>query len=192
MARFLAAIEGKAGEATRLGSLSSGIRAQAQGWDLGVSVFGRAEGDSDVFSVYMTGGSNGGAQPVYVGSCRLVDGLPEWTPAGIEREDDRLARVEALGVEAGKAAGSWLLDGNSSEDEARSLLQMIEDGDPAFEIPAPLSGEWSDGWAAERVFAEADIEPTDDDEPDLLDAFEAGFAQGFEDEAARSARALIG
>jgi hypothetical protein len=60
MARFLAAIQGSRGEATRLGGESSGVRAQAQGWTLGVKVYGHAEDDgNDSFSVSVTRGSSG-------------------------------------------------------------------------------------------------------------------------------------
>jgi hypothetical protein len=59
MARFLASVQGNRGDASRLGTPSSGIRAQAQGWNVGVKVYGRAEGERDVFNVYATSGSNG-------------------------------------------------------------------------------------------------------------------------------------
>lgn len=60
MARFLAAIEGKSrSEVTRLGSPSSGVRAQAQGWDLGVKVYGSVDSEgNDCFEVIVTGGSH--------------------------------------------------------------------------------------------------------------------------------------
>lgn len=67
MARFLAAIEGNRGEATRLGTPSSGIRAQAQGWSVGVKVYGNADGDNDRFMVYATAGSHGGAADRLIG-----------------------------------------------------------------------------------------------------------------------------
>ena len=99
-----------------------------------------------------------------------------------------------LGYEAGVAAGSWVLDGNSSEADAQALLRMIEDGDPMFEVPSPLSGEWADGWTPALVFEQADVERPDDPdaEGELLDCFEAGFCEGYEDEVVRSARSLLG
>lgn len=83
MARFLAAIAGQRGEATRLGSPSSGIRAQAQGWNVGVSIYGDVdENGSDVFHVYATSGSNGGQGSRLAGHVRLnEDGLPIFYPA---------------------------------------------------------------------------------------------------------------
>ena len=61
--------------------------------------------------------------------------------------DALLEQADDEGYERGTAAGSWLLDGNSSEEAARRLLQGIEDGDPEIldALPsAPLSGEWAD------------------------------------------------
>lgn len=83
MARFLAAIEGKSGNGvTRLGSADSGIRAQAQGWDVGVKVYGQEfTGDADVFYIYATGGSRAATSPKLIGKVRLVDGEPTFTPA---------------------------------------------------------------------------------------------------------------
>ena len=61
MARFRGVVQGNRGEASRLGAKSSGITAQINGWDIGISIVGRYDekGDCDVFAVYLTGGSNG-------------------------------------------------------------------------------------------------------------------------------------
>jgi hypothetical protein len=103
-------------------------------------------------------------------------------------------RLHELGYQAGTAAGSWVLDGNSSEADAHTLLRLIEDGDPMFEIPSPLTGEWADGWSPALVLEQADVERPDDpeEETELLDCFEAGFGEGYEDEVVRSARSLLG
>lgn len=79
MARFLAAIQGSRGEATRLGTPSSGIRASAQGWDCGVTVNGYVgrDTDRDEFQIYATGGSNGRHSP------KLIATVVE-TPEGYE------------------------------------------------------------------------------------------------------------
>ena len=57
MAQFRATIQGQRGEASRLGSKSSGIEANVNGWHSGVKVVAAHEGDQDVFYVYATGGS---------------------------------------------------------------------------------------------------------------------------------------
>ena len=80
MARFIGYVQGQSGEASRIGSPRSGIRAQAQGWNVGVQVHGHADGDEDVFDIYMTGGSNGGGNRP-MGRIRIVDGVPRFTVA---------------------------------------------------------------------------------------------------------------
>ena len=79
MARFIGYVQGQAGETSRLGSPKSGITAEARGWDVGVKVVGRVEDDEDVFLVFSTSGSNGGASPTHLGTVKLVDGLPVFT-----------------------------------------------------------------------------------------------------------------
>lgn len=59
MARFIGRVQGQAGEATRLGSVDSGLRVNADGWDLGVRVSAWVTPHGDEFRIYATGGSNG-------------------------------------------------------------------------------------------------------------------------------------
>lgn len=70
MARFRATIKGQRGSASRLGSATSGIVANVNGWNLGIQVVamddraatmegGKPGKDSDRFEVRATGGSNG-------------------------------------------------------------------------------------------------------------------------------------
>jgi hypothetical protein len=82
MARFIAAIEGNRGEATRLGTPDSGIRAQAQGWNVGVQVLGNVEDDADEFDVWATSGSIGARPSQFIGTVRLdEDGNTQFIPA---------------------------------------------------------------------------------------------------------------
>jgi hypothetical protein len=106
-----------------------------------------------------------------------------------QRDEDALRES---GEAAGKAAGSWVSDGNSSENHLRAVLAAIEGCE--FEIPAPLSGEWADGWTPERVFEDADVEqPEDaDEERELLDVWEDAFREGYEAQAATDARGFLG
>jgi hypothetical protein len=58
MAQYRAIIKGNRGEASRLGSKSSGLEARVNGWNVGVYVdIQHIEGKDRVF-VYSTGGSN--------------------------------------------------------------------------------------------------------------------------------------
>jgi hypothetical protein len=103
------------------------------------------------------------------------------------------AEAEALGKQAGESAASWIVDGNTSTETAREIVRMIEEGDPAFEAPAPLSGEWSGGLVATDVLASAGCGLTEDDEAagDVLDAFERGYCDGWYAEAERRTRAVL-
>ena len=58
MAQYRAIIKGNRGEASRLGSKSSGLEAWVNGWNLGVSVEIRHIEGKDRIFIYSTGGSN--------------------------------------------------------------------------------------------------------------------------------------
>jgi hypothetical protein len=76
MAHFLGSIQGSSrGQATRLGH--DFIKASAQGWDIGVNVYGNDEDGSDVFSIYITGGSNNPHEEI-IGRVSLIGGFPEF------------------------------------------------------------------------------------------------------------------
>lgn len=79
MSRFYASIKGARGEATRQGTPASGIHGRIRGWDVGVSIEGRADGDADVFNIFVTDGSNGFRER-WVGSVMLVGTQPQFLP----------------------------------------------------------------------------------------------------------------
>lgn len=82
MARFLGLVSGSRGDATRLGTPTSGIRTEARGWDVGVNVYGSVDPrDRDCFAIFMTGGSNGGSGNRPLGLVRLDEnGVPTFHP----------------------------------------------------------------------------------------------------------------
>lgn len=81
MARFLGLVSGRAKtEATRLGSANSGMRTECRGWDSGVTVTATAVGDSDIFQIYATGGSNNNSGK-YIGRVVDSDNGPVFEPA---------------------------------------------------------------------------------------------------------------
>lgn len=99
-----------------------------------------------------------------------------------------------LGHDAGLAAGSWIIDGNTSTDTARAILRGIEDGDPAVldQLPAsPLSGEWADGLLPRDVLTWYDRDEDADDADDILTAYEDGYSAGVLEKVERSARAIL-
>lgn len=59
MAQFYGEIQGNRGEATRMGTKSSGLRGHIRGWEVGVSVECSHEDGKDVIKVWRTSGSNG-------------------------------------------------------------------------------------------------------------------------------------
>lgn len=108
--------------------------------------------------------------------------------------DAIIEAARVAGYEHGKAAGSWVIDGNTSEDTARYILAGIEDGDPAVldALPSsPLSGEWADCLLPRDVLSSLDVDEDDDAADDILSAFEDGFSSGVEDEVVRSASAVL-
>jgi hypothetical protein len=109
-------------------------------------------------------------------------------------EEIRAEEEEALresGKAAGRAAGSWVSDGNSSEEHCREVLRQIEEWE--FEIPSALSGEFAGGWDPEKVFEDADVQrPEDPDaESELLDVWEDAYREGYEEQAAEDARGFL-
>lgn len=100
------------------------------------------------------------------------------------------ADIEAareLGRKAGRCAGSWAADGNTSVEHARKVLAMMEAGDPAAEqfLPCPpnLSGEYADDPTPLSVAREVtgDDDPSGDVVDALAEAWEEGAMETFED-----------
>ena len=124
--------------------------------------------------------------PEHDSACRRC-GLPvNFTPSP---EED----AERRGYEAGCAAGSWVLDGNSDPEGARRILRGIEEGDPAIvdALPsAPLSGEWADSLLPRDVLAWYDLTEDDDGADDVLNAYEQGYSSGAVDTVEREAESI--
>lgn len=81
MAHFYGEIQGSRGAASRLGGKNTGMRAAAQGWEIGakVQVSFDEETGKDTVRVYRTTGSNGR------GSSQLIAEFTADTPFGEER-----------------------------------------------------------------------------------------------------------
>lgn len=75
MAHFIGYLKGNRGEASRLGTGNSGIRAQAQGWDIGGKVYCSVNNNGeDIVEMYVTRGSNGYGSGFYLGTFKIKDG----------------------------------------------------------------------------------------------------------------------
>lgn len=108
--------------------------------------------------------------------------------------DDLLKRAQDAGYNHGQAAGSWVIDGNTSEDTARAILKGLDEGDPAVydALPSsPLSGEWADAPTPQSVFKDLGMTGDEDFASDVLDAYEFGFEHGAQDEVIRAASYLV-
>jgi hypothetical protein len=103
------------------------------------------------------------------------------------------AKAFELGRDRGASAGSWAVDGNTSQDALRAIINGYNDGDPAVlnMEPSLLSGEWSDDPTINDVLAELGIDEDEEYEGDLLDEYENGFSDGFWGEVIRSANAML-
>jgi hypothetical protein len=95
-----------------------------------------------------------------------------------------LNTAHQLGTDHGKNAGSWVIDGNTDDDQVRRIINGYNDGDPEIldMEPSPLSGEWADTANARDILARLGFED-DDSEADefdyLLGEYEAGFSEGY-------------
>jgi hypothetical protein len=110
------------------------------------------------------------------------------------------------GEEAGKAAASYVIDGNQEDSHYARLERMMDEGDPALDdyLPARpnLSGEWADSMTPARLFeaitgldAHAEASWNYDGyqsvlEP-LCDAWEAGVDETFGHECERLVREAL-
>lgn len=109
--------------------------------------------------------------------------------------------AEQRGREAGKAAASWVFDGNTTDAAYRRVLRGLDIGDPEVldQLPGPdLSGQFADTLTGPQLTAEA-LEAAGVDEEDdsdnltiLCDIFEAEFYIGRDDELLRVARYHLG
>jgi hypothetical protein len=99
----------------------------------------------------------------------------------------RLAGAEQDGRQAGYNAGTWLLDGNSTAEQAQALLDAMEACE--LDVPSPLSGEWAGESIPELLRNLDDLEDYQSEE--LFDAYEVAYVTAYNAEAERSARAML-
>jgi hypothetical protein len=81
VARFYGSIQGNRGEATRMGSASSGITAHPRGWSIGVKVDGypsMGDTERDEFAIRCTSGSGDYGASIPIATVREVAGGKGW------------------------------------------------------------------------------------------------------------------
>lgn len=198
MSHFYGSMIGKSGEATRSGTVASGMTAHVRGWDAGVKVAAYDYEGCDTFAIYATHGSNDPNTGIIIGWVkRIVTPLGEsviFEAAPANDTPQLEAAAQQAGYEHGLAAGSWVTDGNTTDDTCRALLAGIEDGDPMIldQLPSsPLSGEWAGDPTPQSVLEALDVYDDDERADDLLRAYEDGFARGVEEEVVRSCKAVL-
>lgn len=109
---------------------------------------------------------------------------------------EQLEQATELGRVAGRNAGSWAADGNTSADHIRRVLALLEDGDPQASDYLPtypdLSGEWSDNPTPTSLAIEImGHGASSDDEDELCSAFEDGVSETFESACEAELRAFL-
>ena len=112
---------------------------------------------------------------------------------GTEPEDPLAARAAELGRDAGRAAATWVFDGNTPEDAYRRVLRGIDEGDPAIldAIEPPAIGPAA-GYDQDDLARDLGIEPGDRALPRATSAYADAFTDSFWHEVERTAREHAG
>ena len=105
-------------------------------------------------------------------------------------------RVWKIARDNGKAAASWVFDGNTPRETYAAVLRGIENDDPevmdAYRTP-DFSGEYADDYSEDDLMRDADWVPNDG--TDLRDALTSQYLQEVSDafwgEIERTARANL-
>lgn len=132
MAQYRAVIKGSRGETSRLGHKSSGIRAEVNGWNLGILVYGWSDPEKgDVFEVYLTGGSKAVHDRILIGTfseaehrkCDHPEGTP-LTPQRIVTPEQRRDHINRLvgypGAEARERVGDLAAFNSNRQHDPRT------------------------------------------------------------------------
>lgn len=113
-----------------------------------------------------------------------------------DRGPDVLEQARELGRQAGRDAGSWAADGNTSAEHIRKVLAMLDVGDPAADEFLPrtpnLSGEYADDVTAHSLASELlGNDQTPEDRDAISDAWEDGVRETFEDACVSTLRGFL-
>ena len=100
------------------------------------------------------------------------------------------------GTVDGKAAASWVFDGNTSIEQYKEYLRGVEEGDPEildkYPAPNPLSGEWAGGLTPESLAYQFVGETYDYVLVDeIASTYEAAFENAYYNELERIARLQV-
>lgn len=114
------------------------------------------------------------------------DGCP-YNPSTPEARTWRVAQAN------GKAAASWVFDGNTNRETYAHVLKGIEDGDPEVmdSIRTPsLSGEFADDYSEAQLMSDIGWVPNDgtDMRDELAEQYNTEVSAAFWHEVERAAR----
>lgn len=97
--------------------------------------------------------------------------------------------VAKRGREDGAAVGSWVIDGNTSDETCRTILQQMEDC--SWDGPELQLGQWADDLSFAEILAEIDVMCDDDSEDDLFYVYSDAWYEGLQTEVERACRARV-
>ena len=119
--------------------------------------------------------------------------------------EELLERARALGAEHGRAGGTWVTDGNTTDATYRDIIDRDEEGDPEWwdrygPASGPLSGEWADDMSPDSLLRELGIDlgtlqdwdSSQEFEASVCDAYEQAYYDAWRDEVLRMARYQVG
>lgn len=97
-----------------------------------------------------------------------------------------------MGAEDGRAAATWVFDGNTTDETYQTWARMLADGDPEMwdHYASPLSGEYADGLTPRSLVESLDLDNdslTDEERTELCDAYEDAHRDAWHDEVERVA-----
>jgi hypothetical protein len=164
------------------------------GWVHECEVDGEAEGTDERFLSSGKGSKEYVIESLYLLTCldcgqqRIVVDTDIDADAMFEAEQNDKARK--FGMETGRAAGSWVIDGNTTVERCGRIIDGFNEVDPAImELePSPLSGEHSGELTPLDVLQHCGADGDLEEYQDLIDSFEDGFSEGFWDTVIAAAR----
>lgn len=108
------------------------------------------------------------------------------------REETEELLVRNRGYADGTDAGTWVIDGNTSDETCRKMLARLDDGDPDDSLPELCLGQWADDPSFREILEDLNIEATDESEDDLFGTYSDAWYEGLYHEVERACRARIG
>jgi hypothetical protein len=107
------------------------------------------------------------------------------------REQTEDLKVRERGLSDGRAAGSWVIDGNTSDETCAEILRLM--ADCAWEGPELRLGEWADDPSFGDILDAAGVAGTTDGEyeDDLFFTYQDAWYEGVQREVERACLARV-